>query len=70
MIVCGAGRAGQLAVVFDKHNKFLAVGLHDPTSPLRVRVLHKGKKGVTVDAAFWRSKVHFRCVTHPPLWAE
>lgn len=53
----GGRHAGQLAVIFDKNNKFLAVGLHDPTSPLRVRVLHKGKKGVTVDAAFWRAKV-------------
>jgi len=33
------GKPGDLAVVFDKNRKFLAVGLYDPFSPIRVRVL-------------------------------
>jgi 23S rRNA (cytosine1962-C5)-methyltransferase len=37
------GANGELAVIFDKHDKFLAVGLYDPDSPIRVRVLHRGK---------------------------
>lgn len=49
-------RAGQLAIVFDKKNKFLAVGLYDPQSPLRVRVVHTGKS-TPVNADFWRNKV-------------
>ena len=34
----GEGRPGDLAVIFDDRKRFLAVGLYDPTSPLRVRV--------------------------------
>lgn len=34
-----AGRPGDLAVIFDEKRRFLAIGLYDPTSPIRVRVL-------------------------------
>ncbi|MDR0533055.1 MAG: class I SAM-dependent rRNA methyltransferase [Verrucomicrobiales bacterium] len=37
------GKPGELAVIFDKQDRFLAVGLYDPESPIRVRVLHRGK---------------------------
>jgi 23S rRNA (cytosine1962-C5)-methyltransferase len=47
------GQPGELAVIYDRKDKFLAVGLFDPESPLRVRVLHAGKP-VTIDAAWWR----------------
>ncbi len=47
------GRSGELAVIFDRNDSFLAIGLFDPDSPLRVRVLHAGKP-VTMDAAWWR----------------
>lgn len=50
------GVAGELAVIFDRHDKFLAVGFFDPESPIRVRVLHIGKP-LTVDAAFWRTRL-------------
>jgi 23S rRNA (cytosine1962-C5)-methyltransferase len=36
------GRPGDLAVIFDRDNRFLAIGLYDPASPIRVRVLHHG----------------------------
>lgn len=49
------GAAGELAVVFDRNDKFMAVGLYDPKSPIRVRILHCGKP-VKVDAAFWKSR--------------
>ena len=47
------GQAGELAVVYDRKDKFLAIGLFDPASPLRLRVLHTGKP-VTIDTAWWR----------------
>ncbi len=50
-----AGEAGELAVVFDRNDKFLAIGLYDPESPLRLRVLHVGKPA-TIDAAWWRQR--------------
>ena len=34
------GQPGDLAVIFDSHRKFLAIGLYDPTSIIRVRILH------------------------------
>jgi len=50
------GQAGELAVIFDRNDKFLAVGFFDPESPIRVRVLHVGKP-LTVDAGFWRARL-------------
>jgi 23S rRNA (cytosine1962-C5)-methyltransferase len=44
------GQAGELAVIYDRKDRFLAIGLFDPESPLRVRVLHAGKP-VTIDDA-------------------
>jgi 23S rRNA (cytosine1962-C5)-methyltransferase len=41
-----AGSAGDLAVLFDERNRFLAIGLYDPHSPIRVRVLHRGEPAV------------------------
>ena len=38
----GNGRSGDIAVLFSRKNKFLAVGLYDPHGPIRVRVLHQG----------------------------
>jgi 23S rRNA (cytosine1962-C5)-methyltransferase len=37
------GFPGDLAVIFDSKRRFLAVGLYDPTSSIRVRILEKGK---------------------------
>lgn len=37
------GSAGDLAVIFDRKGRFLAVGLYDPESPIRVRILHFGQ---------------------------
>lgn len=50
------GVVGELAVIFDRNNKFLALGFFDPESPIRVRVLHVGKP-LTIDAGFWRSRL-------------
>ncbi len=37
------GKSGDLAVIFDRKGRFLAVGLYDPASPIRVRVLDYGR---------------------------
>jgi len=50
------GRLGELAVIFDRNDKFLAIGLFDPESPLRVRVLHTGKPA-PIDTAWWRGRL-------------
>ena len=48
------GKTGELAVIYDSHDNFLALGLFDPDSPLRVRILHKGKPQ-PIDRDWWRS---------------
>ena len=48
------GAPGDLAVVFDDDRNFAAIGLWDPTSPIRVKVLHRGKP-TQIDATFWRT---------------
>lgn len=47
------GELGDLAVIYDRNDRFLAIGLYDPDSPLRVRILHRGKP-VQIDATWWR----------------
>src|SRR5437762_13167369 len=49
-------RLGELAAVYDRKDRFLAIGLFDPDSPLRVRVLHAGHP-VTIDEACWRERL-------------
>ncbi len=49
-----AGQTGELAVIYDRNDKFLAVGLYDLDSPIRVRILHAGKPQ-TIDIAWWKA---------------
>jgi 23S rRNA (cytosine1962-C5)-methyltransferase len=49
-----SGQLGELSVIFDRNDKFLAVGLFDPDSPIRVRILHAGKPQ-TIDFAWWKA---------------
>ncbi len=37
------GEAGELAVMFDSKKRFLAIGLYDPESVIRVKILQAGK---------------------------
>ncbi|MGZ4762090.1 MAG: class I SAM-dependent rRNA methyltransferase [Ilumatobacteraceae bacterium] len=50
------GVVGDLAVIFDNDRNFVAVGLWDPGSPIRIRVLQHGKPA-TIDAEFWRQRI-------------
>jgi 23S rRNA (cytosine1962-C5)-methyltransferase len=47
---------GDLAVIFDEQRRFAAIGLWDPESPIRVKVLHVGKP-VNIDASWWQEKM-------------
>lgn len=46
------GAPGDLAVVFDEQRRFAAIGLWDPTSPIRLKVLHTGSPR-PIDRGFW-----------------
>ena len=50
------GESGELAVIFDRNDKFLAVGLYDSLSPIRVRVLHVGKP-VPIDPDWFKQRL-------------
>ena len=50
------GHTGEIAVIYDRKDKFLAVGLFDPDSPIRVRILHSGKPQ-TIDSDWWRARL-------------
>ena len=50
------GVVGDLAVIFDNDRNFVAIGLWDPGSPIRIRILHHGKP-VTIDANFWQQRI-------------
>lgn len=50
-----AGHTGELAILYDRHDRFLAAGLYDAHSPIAVRILHCGKPAM-IDAAWWRRR--------------
>ncbi|MFN7141896.1 MAG: class I SAM-dependent methyltransferase, partial [Limisphaerales bacterium] len=50
------GETGDLAVVYDRNDTFLAIGLYDPSSPIRVRILHSGKPA-RIDEQWWRNQL-------------
>jgi 23S rRNA (cytosine1962-C5)-methyltransferase len=50
------GRSGELAVIYDRRDRFLAMGLFDPDSPIRVRILHRGAP-VAIDDAWWSTRL-------------
>lgn len=52
----GTGRLGDLAVIYDRNDRFLALGLFDPDSTIRVRILHTGKPR-PVTQQFWSQKL-------------
>lgn len=49
-------KAGDLAVIFDPKRRFAAIGLWDPTSPIRIRILHHGRPQA-IDETFWRDRI-------------
>lgn len=46
------GKLGELVVIFDRLDKFLAIGLFDTESPLRVRLLRVGLP-ISIDHEWW-----------------
>lgn len=63
------GAAGELAVVYDRKDRFLAIGLFDPDSPIRMRALHVGKP-VTLDREWWRARLRTALARRRGLFDE
>jgi 23S rRNA (cytosine1962-C5)-methyltransferase len=51
-----AGAPGDLAVIFDDNRRFLAIGLYDPTSTIRVRVL-QSRDSATINTSWFQNKL-------------
>lgn len=63
------GRAGDLAIIFDQRkNKFLAAGLYDPHSPIRVKIL-QANTPARIDADWFRDKIERAFAQRRPLLA-
>ncbi len=63
------GAPGDLAVVFDQKRRFVAVGLYDPASPIRLRVLQQGTPA-TIDRAWFAQKLTSAAHLRQPLTAN
>ncbi|MEM8526273.1 MAG: class I SAM-dependent rRNA methyltransferase [Bacteroidota bacterium] len=52
-----AGKVGDLAIIYDqKNNKLLAIGLYDPDSPIRIKLLQFRQKA-NINTAWFRAKI-------------
>jgi 23S rRNA (cytosine1962-C5)-methyltransferase len=60
------GGPGNLAVIFNHKRRFLAVGLYDPHSPIRVRVLQHNEPA-TIDCDWFKSKLTAAAQLRAPL---
>lgn len=64
-----AGQAGDLAIIYDnKKNKFLACGLYDPHSPIRIKILQV-HQAATIDSAWFAQKIALAKEKRTPLLA-
>lgn len=61
------GKAGDLCILFDqKHNKVFAIGLYDPDSPIRIKIIaNKGSQ--KIDPDFFESKINKAFSIRRPL---
>ncbi|MDA7915658.1 class I SAM-dependent rRNA methyltransferase [Verrucomicrobia bacterium] len=50
------GMTGDIAVIYDRSNRFMALALFDADSPIQIRVLHVGKP-VKLDTAWWGGRI-------------
>jgi len=63
------GTTGELAVVYDRKDKFLAAGLFDGESPIRFRVLQVGKPKV-IDGEWWATQLSTALKRRDPLFDD
>jgi 23S rRNA (cytosine1962-C5)-methyltransferase len=63
------GKTGDLAVVYDRNDRFLALGLFDPLSTIRLRVLLSGNPR-PIDQRFWNERLAGALRTRSGLFDE
>jgi 23S rRNA (cytosine1962-C5)-methyltransferase len=60
------GKPGDLAVIFDRDNRFLAIGLYDPHSPIRLRILQQGAPE-SIDGEWFAARIQEAWERRTPL---
>src|SRR5437879_13255602 len=50
------GQLGEVAVIYDRNDQFLALGVFDPDSTIRVRILHTGMSLALADH-WWAARL-------------
>ena len=60
------GQPGDLGVVFDRQRRFVAIGLYDPLSPLRLRVLQQGRPA-PIDRNWFAARLAAALALREPL---
>jgi len=63
------GRPGDLAVIYDRNDRFLAIGLYDPDSRIRVRILQH-REPATIDRDWFRARLAAAVQLRAPLQAS
>lgn len=63
------GAAGDLAVVFDDDRRFVAIGLWDPDSPIRIKVLQAGRP-TQIDRSWFDRRIGEAVAKRAPLAAS
>jgi 23S rRNA (cytosine1962-C5)-methyltransferase len=64
-----AGESGDLAVIHDHDRRQMALGLYDPDSPIRIRVLHRGGSR-PIDRGFFAERLRAAAALRAHLPAE
>jgi 23S rRNA (cytosine1962-C5)-methyltransferase len=65
--ISDTAKTGDIAIIFDqKRNQFLALGLIDLESPIRIKMVHYGKPKI-IDLEFWKEKLHRSLDIRAPL---
>lgn len=60
------GKPGDLAVIFDSKRRFLAIGLYDPHSPIRVKVLQH-QQPAAIDSNWFAARLQTAASIRQPL---
>ncbi|MGB1253163.1 MAG: class I SAM-dependent rRNA methyltransferase [Candidatus Promineifilaceae bacterium] len=64
--VSHGGQAGDIAIVFDRKRRFLAAGLYDPDSPIRVKLLQHLQQA-QIDSAWFSKTITAALALRQPL---
>lgn len=63
------GQPGDLAIIFDSKRRFMAVGLYDPDSPVRIKILQHGQQA-TIDGQWFEERLQAAALIRQPLLAQ